>query len=390
MECMMVYAGNDLLNMVIRKAYAAHRNDFMGSGSASGLNYTFDVIEPPIGRLVAGVVTHNLEVDLKVNLQTSGNLNFQDCVELKATGKLMISGGMLSLTGMQLQPISAGIPAAIVAAVVNRQVIPSINAALINIPVPQLTNLFGSGLAASPKTGAVINGPALEVGARITGQTGIAAADSPAPATLAALNSSNASNALIIAMVSSAAVNVLSKKMLPPLSYAFDRRATAAGFGAGIKGTIKATHPILTVTGGNGTIKTTISFSNLKGGIKAPMVSWKWVSLTVPDFKVVVQHTLGAVDSKGVITLTGLASINVSLSWPFVLNPVEALVEDMLDKILKLFKGQIESAITGKKFVLFELPPDIPGTGLDSTLSFDPSGGVRYFNSSVQALVRVS
>lgn len=386
----MVYAGNDLLNIVLRKVYAAERDDFKGSGNASGLNYTFDVIAPPTGRFIVGAATHNLEIDLVVDIQTTGILTFHDHVALRAIGKLVLSGRILSLTSLKVQPASGGNPlAAAVAVAVNKQIIPSISDELDNTRVPQLTELFGTNLAANPKTGTAINGPALEVGASIAGKSGIAAADPPNATNIAALSSGSASTALVIAMVSSAAVNVLAKALIPALSYKFDKRANGGGFGAGIKGTIKATQPILKVTAGNGTVKTKISFSGLQGGIKAPVVGWKWMSLSVPQFEVTIQHTLKAVGSKGVITLTGISKIKVSLSWPAMLSPVKNLAEDLLEKVAALFEKKIEDAIEGKQFVLFRLPSQIPGTDLDANLSFAPSGGLKYFGSTVQALVQI-
>jgi hypothetical protein len=393
MECMMAYAGNDLMNMVVRRVYAEHRDRFKGNGTISNpfsIDYSYDVTQAPVAKLVTNIATHNLEIGLKVTIIAQGGaINFNETLDMKATGKFVISQGLLSLSGINITTTSTNVPAVLVTAVLNTQVMPKISGALANIPVPQLTNLFGTSLSASLRSGLVINGPALEVGARITGKTRIAAADAPSPANITSLNNSAATDAMVIGMVSSSATNVLLKAILPPLSYAFDERASKAGFGAGIKGTIKATTPTLTVNGGNGKITTTVSFSGFKAGIDTPVSQWKWVSLSIPKATVVIKHTLKATDHMGVITLTEVESIKTALSWPSILKPVENLVEKLLDGILSLFRGRISNAVKNKSFRLFELPSTIPGTNLAAQLSFNASNGLGYYKSSVQALVRV-
>lgn len=389
MECMMIYGGNNLMNMVVTKVYQAQRNSFKGSGNSNGIAYSFDVAHVPVANLVANVATHNLEIDLKVAITATGTfIAFDKTLAMKATGRVAISQNRLSLTGMAVTTTSTDLIDQLVVGIIDAQIIPKLSVALANIPIPQLTNIFGSSLSASLHTGTVISGPALEVGARITGKSGIAAADAPTVETITALNNGTAANALVVAMVSSSALNVLLKAVLPPLTSAFDERATGGGFGAGIKGTIKATTPVLTVTGGNGKITTTISFAGLKGGIDTPFTQWKWVALSAPTATVVIKHTLSAVGQVGVIKLTSVDQINVSLNWPSILKPVEALAEKLLDSILSLFHDKISQAVRGKKFDLFELPATIPGTSLAATLRFD-TNGLGYFKSSVRALIRI-
>jgi hypothetical protein len=390
MESMMAYGGNNLMNMIISKMYTAKRNTFKGSGTSSGLAYTFDVTEVPEAQMVANAANHNLAIDLKKVVLTvkGGILNFNQTLALKATGKMAISEGKLALTNLTVTAPSGKILDQLVVGVINTQVIPKLRNTLASMPIPQLTNVFGSGLSASLRSGKVIPGPALEAGARISGKTGIAAADAPAAATLASLNSGTAANALMIGLVSGGAVNAVMKAVLPPLSHPFNESGSKAGFGAGIKGTVRATTPVLDLKDGTGQASTTISFTGLKGGIKIPIKGWTWVPLPAPNTQVVVTNRLSASGNTGLITLTGVNSIKVVLNWPKVLKPVEAVIKTLLNGVLALFRGTISNAVQGKKFELFTLPTTIPGTNLGAKISFD-TGGLRYFKSSVQALIRI-
>jgi hypothetical protein len=388
---MMAYGGNNLMNTVMNKVYSTQRSKFKGSGTSSGIAYSFDINQLPVVQLVSGNINHNLSIDMRVAItaRNSSGLNFSNVIPMKATGKLVVTNGVLSITQIKVSTHSPIPIDQLVVGVINSQIIPKITALLMGIPVPQLTNLFGSGLSAQLITGKVIPGPALEAAARITGKPGISAANAPTAANIASLNNGSATMALAIGMVSGAAVNELIKALIPPLSHAFNKSASKVGFGAGIKGTIKATTPVLSINNGSGKASTTISFSGLKGGIKVPIKGWTWVPLPAPNTNVVVTHTLSAIGNKGVITLTGVDSIKVSFSWPTVLKPVEALLKGLLNGILSLFKGLISNAVKGRKFDIFQLPNTIPGTNLGATLKFE-TGGLGYFLSSVRALIRVT
>lgn len=387
MESMMAYGGNNLMNMVLHKVYAAQRNRFKGSGNSSGLAYTYDVTDVPVARLVANSTSHNLEIELKTAITAKGGIiNFAGNLPMKATGKLAISQGRLSLTGIKIVPTTTNAIDRAVISLINSTIVPMISTTLSAIPIPQLTNVFGTGLSASIQTAKVIAGPALEVGARIAGRTGIAAAD--APSNLASLNNGNATNAQLIALVSGAAANELVKAATPALLHNFDKRGSGAGFGAGIKGTIKSSIPVLEVKNGSGNASTTISFTGLKGGIRIPIKGWTWLALPAPNVKVVITHALMSSGNTGIIKLTGVSAISVSFSWPTILKPVEAVLKTLLNGILTLFRGMISNAVSGKKFELFKLPSTIPGTNLGATLSFT-AGGLSYFKSSIQAIVQI-
>jgi hypothetical protein len=387
---MMAYGGNNLMNLVVSKVYASQRNRFKGSGRSGGFAYTFDVTETPVAKLIPNKTTHNFEIDMKKVAITvkGGIINFDKTLPMKATGKFAINRSQLSLTQLKVSTGSTSAIDQVVVGIIDSQIIPKISTALAGIPIPQLTNVFGSGLSASLQSGNVRSGPALEVGARIAGKGNVGAADTPAAATIASLNNGTAANALMGALVSGGAVNVLMKAGVASLSHAFDERGSKAGFGAGIKGTIRATTPVLGIRNGKGSVSTTISFSGLKGGIRVPIKGWSWVSLPAPKTNVVITNSLSASGRTGTMTLTGVQKLSVSLRWPKVLKPVEAVVKRLLNGILSLFRGKISNAVKGKKFELFTLPSRVPGTNLGASLSFAPRG-LTYFKSSVQALVRI-
>jgi hypothetical protein len=392
MEPMMAYSGNDLMNMVVSKTYTSQRNKFKGAGSSNGIAFTFDVTETPVAKLLTGVATHNVEIDLKVAITAKGgSIDFNRSVTMRAIGKLAVVRSVLSLTDISVRTTSTNIVDQLVIGIVDSQIIPRIRAELRGIPIPQLTNLFGTGLSARLHNGTVISGPALQVGARLIGKSGIGAADAPTSANIAALNAGSSASALVVGMVSSSAVNELLKRV-PPVSHGFDQRASAAGFGAGIKGTIKATTPVLTVSNGTGEVTITVSLSNLRAGIDTPLTNWDWLSLPggpSARVRVVVKHTLSTSGRAGVITLTGVDNIKLALNWPNALKPVEGLLVGLLNGVLSLFHSRISNAVKGMKFAPFDLPTTIPGTNWDARLSFDNSG-LRYVGSSVRALIRIS
>jgi len=390
MEPLKAYAGNNLMNMVATQAHSRLRNKFKGSGTAQGFSYTYDIQEAPVVSLVPNNSAHNLLFDLKkVNLKASGQgLNFVKDLRIQATAKLAMSNGILSLTKLKvLQPPAAGLDRLIVD-LINLQVLPKIATALALIEVPQLTDVFGKGLSAALRTADVVTGPALEVGARITGKTGLSAADAPTTAEKTQLNNGSASDAQMIAVVSDSALNVLLKTAVGPLSHTFNESGSKGPFGAGIKGTIKASTPVLAVKNGSAKASTTITFSSLKAGIKIPIKGWTWVDLPKPTVQLVVTHKLTSVQNKAMVELTGVDKLTVSFNWPTVLQPVGAVLQALLNGVLALFKGLISNAVSGKKLSVFELPSKIPGTSIGATLSL-VAGGFGYVKSSLRAIVRV-
>ncbi|MBL8896915.1 MAG: hypothetical protein JNM84_04780 [Planctomycetes bacterium] len=390
MAPLLAYAGNNLMNLVTSKVYAAERRLFKGSGTSGGLNYTYDVTEAPIAKLVHGSARHNLEFDLKkVAITAKGTLlDFQRTLRMKATGRLAIVAGALTLTGLEVTTNSTSALDQLVVGIIQSQIQPKIATALASIPIPQLNDIFSTGLSAAPREGGVIRGPALEVQARVTGKNGLASADAPTAASIRLLNDGTATDAKMIGVVSEDAIQALIKALVPPLSHAFDEIRTKGEFSAGIKGTIKATTPLLRIRNGVGEATTTISFSKLKGGIQVPLLGWTWVSLPAPTIKAAITHSLSASGNEVLVKLTGVRSLRVSLNWPAVLRPVEVVLGALLNSVLTLFRGKISAAVAGRKLELFQLPPKVPGTNINATLSF-ASGGLAYFKSSVQAIVRI-
>jgi hypothetical protein len=298
MESMMAYGGNNLLNLVLNKFYASQRSRFKGSGTESGVSYTFDVTEAPEASLSPGT-NNNLKVVTKVAVTAlRGSLNFSKIVVVTTTGKIELSRGKLSLTQIRSNTTSPGNIDKAVVGIINNKVIPKIRTAVSLVPVPQLINVFGTKLSVRPVSGKVINGPAIEMGARIAGKSRTGNADKPTNANISALNSGSANNALMIATLSEGTVNVLVKE-IPPQSHAFDERKSKFKLGAGIKGTIRSTTPVLEIKNGRGHAKTTIYFSSLSAGIKLPFKRWGWLTLPKPKVDVNIVHSLSVSGNRG-------------------------------------------------------------------------------------------
>ncbi len=390
MDAMTAYGGNDLMNVVMAIAYATRRDVFQGSGASRGVAYAFDVADVPVVRLVAHETDHNLVIDLKrVRIEVRGGvINVARTLALQATGTLALREGRLSLTGLRVTTGAKGVFDRVVVGLIDSRIVPRIVEALAAVPIPQLTHVFGRDLAAALGTVEVIDGPALRAGASIVGRPDVVAADPPSPADVDALNGEGGDSARLIALASAGALNVLMQALVPPIAHAFDRRGGASRFGAGIRGVIRATTPALDVCEGRGTAATTVSFTDLQGGIRLPVKGWTWVRLPSPVTEVAIAHTLSASGDRGLITLTHVERIDVSLSLPRVLAPVERIVRGLLNGTLSRFRGQIDEAVSGRAFTLFELPATVPGTGMAADVSF-ASEGLSYREGSVRAAVRV-
>jgi hypothetical protein len=393
MECIVAYGGNNLLSLALMKVYQKYPAKFGGSGIAGAYKWAFDVKKAPTAVLVSGSSTHNLVITLAgakiaVAQKNGGPTLLNKELVLKVKGKLSIGNSVLSLALQKIEIDKPGAIEAAVMAVINSQVLPKIKQALDAIQLPQLNKIFGSSLSAKLQSGKVIGGPAFETGIRMSGKSGIKAANALPADLIAALNSGSASNALVAGLVSGSAVNALMKELLGKLQESFNESAGKKGFYAGIKGTVHATTPVLNIENGVCRASTTLSFSGLKGGVKVPLIKWKWIKLPSPKLDVVVVNALSAKGNKGILELKGVSSIKVDFDWPKILKPVEKLAEKLVSKVLSRFKGKINNLVKGKKFELFSLPATIPGTNLGAKLSFDKNG-LSYYKSSVRGLVRV-
>lgn len=384
---MMAYGGNNLINLAINKFYNLQRHRFKGSGKLSGVSYTFEVKEAPEASLSPGT-SHNLKVDTKVDVSAErGGLNFNKNILVSTTGKIELSRGKLSLTQLRANTGSVGSVDKAVIGIINNKVIPKIRSGISLVPIPQLTSVFGTKLSVRPVTGKVINGPAVEMGARVSGKSRMGNADKPTGANINALNRGTDSNALMLATLSEEVVNMLVKS-IPQQSHEFDERKSKFKLGAGIKGTIRATTPDLEIKNGRGNAKTTIYFSSLRAGIKIPFRKWAWVNLPKPKVNVTIIHLLSVRGNRGIIILRSLSKISIPFSWPKVLRPAEKLLKVMINSVIRLFGGLINRNVSGKRFELFRLPSTVPGTRLRASLSFDNSG-LEYYKSSVQAIIRI-
>jgi hypothetical protein len=394
------YAGNDILNMALRLVYQREPQRFRGSGSvaAQGLQYTYQVTAAPtavLGPGASGAPAHNLQfrmsaVRVVVTRTSDGRTLYDVTYPMTAYVMLGLSGGRVSISSLSITVSGGG--DAVLQQVINSFVVPSLRTSLNSIALPQAANIFGTGLSASVQAANVVPAGggqhALRVGAAFAGRTGIGAADAPGPADLARLNGGSATNAAMLGLVSAGAVNALVSTAVGPITDTFDKRASKLGFGAGIKGTIRASTPVIAISRGLGSAKTKVSIS-LEAGIRVPLKGWTWVKVPVPDANVVVDMRLMTPNTRtGAVELTGVQSIKVNINWPSVLRPVGDLLEGLINGVLTLFRGKISAAVRGKRFNLFELPTTIPGTGIPATLSF-AAGGLSFFGGSVRGLITV-
>jgi hypothetical protein len=386
-EPLCLYGGDDLLSVAVAIAHAARRDAFRGAGSSRGVAYSFDVAEAPIVRLVPGHPTHDVAIDLQsVEISVRGGMiDATRTLTLQATGRLALRDGALSLTGLRVATGSRGAVDRIVAGLIDTLIVPRIAEALAAIPVPRLTEPFGGGPSLEVRRAEVIEGPALAVGVGIVGERATGPADVPGGHDLSALSDGEPAGARLIAMASAGAVNALVEALVPPVSYAFDRRRGPGG----VKGVVEATAPVIEVGEGRGIARTTVSFVRLKGGIRIPFGGWLWVPLPAPVADVVVSHALSAAGRRAVLTFTGVGDLRTSFAWPSALAPVARLAAGLLDGVLALFRRRIAEAVTAQELVLFELPWAPLGSGSAAQLSFEP-GGLGYAGGSLRAVVRIA
>lgn len=385
----MAYGGNKIINLILKKIYESPINGLEGVGNSNGFAFTYKVSDIPVAKLISGVATHNIEIELKVKISVNGNgVDFAKNVPMKAEGRIGVSNNILLITQLTLTNTSPNPIDNLIVSIINSQIIPPIRTTLRNIPLPRLNNLFGSGLSASIISGSVIdNGPSFEVGLRITGSSGIANANRPTDTNLESLNTGGSNK--VIAMVSDEAAQLLIKESFSELSQNFNKSVNGFGFGAKIKGKIQATKLKFDIASGVGRVKTTISINNLQGGIKAPLVGWQTIGIPCPDLIVEITNSISVSGNRAIITLTGVDNINIDLNFPSLLSPVESLLEGLFNTILRAFHRKISDIIEGTKFEIFRLSGDLLGNNLNVNLGFEP-GGLRYTGNSIQAIIKVS
>ncbi|MBK6364426.1 MAG: hypothetical protein IPF52_13390 [Saprospiraceae bacterium] len=386
MSSLKAFGGNNILNMAATKFYNANPNKFKDNGTQGGVQYSYQVISAPVITLIPNNNSKNISISLTVSVKLP-DLSFDKNIPLTASAKVNIVNGVLSITNLTLAGVNP--VDALIVGLFNAVVLPNLSTALSSIPIPALTGVFGPSLSPQILGMAVLNNPALEIRGKIAGTNINQTADTPSAANLNSLNTGNNSNAKIIGCVVEGAVNHLIKTLLPDLSHSFDKRASKWGLGAGIKGTIKASKPVMTINNGVGVAKTTISFSGLKAGIDPPFAGWQWVNLPSPTATITVKHLLRSIGNTGVIEIKGIDSFSVNFDFPLLLKPVEVLLETLLKGIFLVFKGIINNAINGRKIEIFKLPSKVPGTNYSASLSFAPNG-LAYHGKSVEGIVKVT
>lgn len=384
---MMAFGGNELLNLIINKAYNSQPDRFRGAGTKNRIQYNYSVPNIPVGRLISGAATHNFEIDLMVLLKTQGSIVLTQNFALRATGKIGISNSILSITQLSVTNITIAPIDAMIANIINKEILPPLSKTLKNIPLPQLNNLFGSGLSANLASSGVIAAPALQIDSTIVGHSGIANASIPPAAKLNLLNNSNTPNqATLIALVSDQAANILFHSSLSSREFSFNKSETGWGFGAGIRVKIKMMPPVLEIRNGVGKITTTLKFILFKAGAKGPL-GWTWIDIPVPNIIVKVNHQLIIDDNKAVIKITGFERIKIDLNFTGILNAVEDTLEDILNAIIKEFKDLLSDVIKGRKITIFKFPANILGTSFNANATIT---NLSYFNNSIQASFEVS
>ncbi len=386
MRPLMAYAGDDLLDMTFRLAFAEHPELFTGRGRTADYRYTFTLTEPPTVqlRVPTRARPENMTIavpNVDVVITTGGTAVPLSC-SATATGTLLVRAGVLVVDGLQVT-MNAGILSALAQQAMDQGVLPGVRAALRSVPIPQLNDAFGDGLDARVREGEVVAGPVLRIGARM-GTRGMPDADDLPMADRPALVDDGAPSARMAAMVCAAAVNALLDEHTPRLRHT-ERRILANA--AGVRASFSATTPTLRIVNGAGTATTRIS-TTLSAGINIPFFGWRWGSVAVPDVVVAVAHTLVAAGSNADVRLGQVSAINVVLDLPGWLGPVAGAIRGAVNGIANAFRGVINTIINGRRITVYQLPDVLPGTHLPARLTF-VAGGLRYVGGSLRTIIRV-
>jgi hypothetical protein len=323
-----------------------------GSGSSAGSAGNASVTFDPVRVTVQG----DAPVDL--TLTTSGLVTLQ--------------GGTLSITSLSTTIEGAGgwLDRAI-AKQVDAHLAQHYEQLLAHINVPVLGNIFNTALTVALDD-ATIAGGLCAVHGSMTYQ-GYGSAD-PLPPVVG--DAASATPAIGIATNASGLQLVLFTQrsrfpLVAPVKEIAEKPASVLGeFGAGIKGTIALSFPRLSVSGGNASAVSDVTFV-LQGGIEA-FSSWTWVPLPIPDTTADLFVALGP-DSTGRVaelSLTGLGGVSVHVDWPSVLAPAGDTLATLLDAVVNDFRSAIGAALRTFSFPVFTLPDTVPGIARPVHLSF--------------------
>lgn len=386
MTPIMVFGGNELLNLTLQEIYTNERNRFKASGQRGRVHYSFDVTNLPTGRFITNLNTHNFEVDFTVLLETQGTFVSSQNLAMRATGTIKINNGFLSITQLSVINLHIAPVNALLIPIIDNDVLPPLRNTLRNMPIPQLNNFIGSGFSLNLSSSTVIAPPALEVDCQIVGNASIANATFPSAANLQSLNSGgNPNQANVIAVASDEAINILFKSKFPTKTYDFSRQETGWGFGAGIKMKIRTTSPIININNGIGAIHMTLRIRNIKAGAKG-FGKWVWVNLADLDVNVEITNRLIIEEDQAKIKLTGFSRIKVRFRFGGVLKAVEGILEDLVNVVINEFRDLLSDEIRNKKISIFRLPANVLGANLNANASIN---SLDYSNNSVQAIFDV-
>lgn len=389
MQPLQAYGGDKLLNFILRKVFEQQNNGFSGNGTVQGIAYTYSVQAPPTGHFIPQQNNYNVEILFTVKVTATINgVNFNIDIPMIARGRVSVSGGNLTINQINVVTNSPNPIDQALVAIINQRVLPPLRTRLNNIPMPRLTDIYGSGLSVALSAVNVIsNGPCMETELRVIGATGLANATRPSDAELTTLNTANSNR--LIATVSDDVVQHIARGLISQIEYPFEKSKTGLGFGARIKGKMVAKDFKFDIVNGVGRAKIKIGFTTLKGGIKAPLVGWNDVNIPKPEVEVTISNSLSVSGNRVIVTLTGVDNISIDLNFPAVLLPVEALLEGLLNVIYRAFHRRISDLIEGTRFELFRLSNNLFGGEIDVNLAFEPNG-VQYFENSVKVIIRVN
>lgn len=404
---LLAYGGGDLAALFLNLFYQSNQNYFQGTGNVTeaSMQYNYQATAAPTATLgpQGGTTPHNVTINFSaIALQVYQLSNGQRGSEIinttlpfTAYGTLGVTHGILSFTSLTVVVDSSNFGDKIIQKMVTDYVLPSMQKLLESVTLPQLQNLFGSGISGGVEAVAIIPAPnndyVAQIGAVLSGGGNPGNADSVSFNDLAVLNNNNADgkSATIMALVSQGTVNMLIANLLKPLKDPFDKRSKSHGWGAGARGTLYFNTPQIHVSGGRATASGRVSIS-LQIGVEG-FGHWTWSSISVPDVNAVVDFVFESKDGINArLQLTGVESLKVDLGhWPKIFDPVKKTIEDILDAIIKDFQGLISKAVRGVNIKLFSLPDEIPGTNIKAQLSF-ASGGLGFYGSSVRAVINAA
>jgi hypothetical protein len=386
MPAVRVLMGQAAVDLAIGLAYESARDRFRLAGRAYGIDYVVDVAAPPVVRLRSDAGDHDLVVEMGSLLVRArrGHLRLGRTLALVARGRLRIAEGEVSAAGWRVASSAAGRVEHAVVGVFATRIGARLAAAVDGVRIPDLARATRAAPRLRLVSGEVVPGPAFAAAFELGGTDGAEPADHPSAADVAAVSEEGREGALVVALVSGGALTALLRNVAPPVTLAFER----AWRGAGLRGTIIATAPVLEVSDGTARAATTVTFAGLEGGLRMPIKGWSWLRLPDVRSRVVVTHGLEIVGETVALTLTGVEAITPVLTLPRALAPVAPLLRRLLDAALEAFRRRLTAAYQGRSvevLSLREVAADLP---IPLDVRVDP-GGLGYHGRSLRVRVRI-